>query len=144
MSASFVYRHRVRYHEIDLQGHAYNARYLEYVDVAFTEFVRELGWDYEDGVALGFDPALVRAEIDFRRGARFDEVLEIAVRPLRMGETSLVLGFDVGIAGGERVADVVVIYANYDAAARRKREIPAPVRARLQPFLVVAEEEPGR
>lgn len=133
----FVHRQRVRYHEIDAQSHAYASRYLEFVDAALIEFVRHLGWDYEEAVELGFDPAVVRAEIDFRRGARFDEVIEIAVRPLRLGRTSCDFGFEIDGPGGARVADVVLVYANFDVETRATREIPAIVRSRLEPLLPV-------
>lgn len=127
----FVYRHRVRYDEIDAQHHVYFSRYLEFVDAALIEFVRALGWDYEEAVELGFDPVVVRAEVDFHRGARFDELIEIEVRPRRLGESSMEFEFPIEGADGESLADLVLIYVNFDVSTRRKRPIPEVVRARL-------------
>ncbi|HSC71381.1 MAG TPA: acyl-CoA thioesterase, partial [Candidatus Methylomirabilis sp.] len=39
----FSFPIRVRYSEIDVQGIVYNSRYLEYVDVALTEYFRAMG-----------------------------------------------------------------------------------------------------
>ena len=66
----FAWRKRVRYAEIDAQAVVYNSRYLEYFDLALTEYWREAGlYDHYrgdlttllEGVA-GEDPAR-RAQI---------------------------------------------------------------------------------
>lgn len=128
----FRYRHRVRYHEVDAQRHVYNARYLEYVDVAFTEFVREVGWDYADAVDRGFDPVLARAEIDFLAGARFDEVIEIVVLPQRVGNSSFEVRFEIRADPARSVAVVFARYVNFDTGSRASAPIPEAVRGRLE------------
>lgn len=134
--APFVHRHRVRYHEMDGHRHVYNARYLEYVDVAMLEFLRELGWSFDESLAIGFDPLLARAEIDFRRAAVFDEDLEVAVEPTRLGRSSVDISFAIRTSAGEAVADVFVVYVNVDAAGC-STAIPPPVRR--QPGKLTAE-----
>jgi hypothetical protein len=42
-AAIFRHRLRVRYGEIDSQAVLFNARYLDYVDIAITEYFRGLG-----------------------------------------------------------------------------------------------------
>lgn len=69
-----VYRHRVRYHEADAQGFLFNSRYLELADVALTEFFRALGWPYQKLVAAGVDPSVVKATIEYKTPARFEDV----------------------------------------------------------------------
>jgi acyl-CoA thioester hydrolase len=130
--APFVHRHRVRYHEMDPHEHVYSARYLEYVDVAMLEFLLELGWGFEEALKLGFDPLLARAEIDFRRPAVYDEELEIVVAPKRLGTCSFDLGYAIRTAAREPIADVLVVYVNFDAAASHSRPIPEIVRAELE------------
>jgi acyl-CoA thioester hydrolase len=127
-----IYRHRVRYHEVDAQQHVYNARYLEYIDVAFTEFVREVGWDYADAVERGFDPVLARAEVDFLAGARFDEILEIVVTPERLGSSSLEVRFEIQVEAGRPVAAVFARYVNFDTGSRSSAPIPQAIREQLQ------------
>lgn len=126
----FVHAHRVRYHETDAQRHVFNARYLEYVDVAMTEFCRALGWDYPDLVAGGCDPSVVHVEMDFHRSASFDEVIEIGVAVENVGTSSFTLAFDVR-SDAEPVASVTVVYVNYDRDARSSRPLPDDVRERL-------------
>jgi acyl-CoA thioester hydrolase len=129
--APFVHRMRVRYHETDPQQHVYNARYLEYIDVAMVEFVRSLGWDYSEGLGLGFDPVLVHVEMDFIAPASLDEILAVEVAPTEIGKTSFRLGFEISRAGGGRVLNAEIVYVNFDAVARAKRPIPANIRERL-------------
>lgn len=135
---AFVHRHRVRYHELDPHNHVYNARYLEFVDVAMIEFVRELGWSVEEALAIGFDPLLAHAEIDFRSPARVDAELEVVLSVRRLGSASLDVDYLVRDAGGEAVAEVAIAYVNVDPRTGRSAPIPAAVRERLEPRLVPA------
>jgi acyl-CoA thioester hydrolase len=130
--AGFEYRHRVRYHETDAQHHVYNSRYLEYVDIAMTEFFRALGWDYPDLVAGGCDPALVRVELEFDAPARFDEEIDIGVRPARVGTSSFTLAFEISRAtDGASVARANIVYVNLDTDTGRSRALPDDVRAQM-------------
>jgi acyl-CoA thioester hydrolase len=131
-ATGFVHRHRVRYHETDAQQHVFNSRYLEFVDVAMTEFFRWLGWPYPELNAAGCDPSLVHVEIDFHRAATFDTELEIAVRATAIGNSSFTLTFALAERGGERVATAVVVYVNYDVATRRSRPLPGSIRDALR------------
>jgi acyl-CoA thioester hydrolase len=127
---TFVHEMRVRYHETDPQRHVYNARYLEYLDVAMTEYFRELGWPFEQLVELGFDPVVGKVEIEFHRPAGFDEVLAIEVRPTRLGNSSLDLAFAIR-TGLDAVATATISYVNFDPDTRASRPIPDLVREKL-------------
>lgn len=127
---AFAHELRVRYHETDPQRHVYNARYLEYLDVAMTEYFRDLGWGFGELFELGFDPVVGKVEIEFHRPAGFDELLRIEVAPARLGTSSLDLAFAV-TAGGDSVATATISYVNYDPEARASRPIPDVVREKL-------------
>ncbi len=62
--AVFEHPLRVRYMEVDAQGHVFNAWYLTYFDEAVTSFLRNRGLLYEDLLSAGFDTQLVRSEVD--------------------------------------------------------------------------------
>ncbi len=71
---------RVRYAETDAQGIAFNANYLTWCDVAVTDYFRFCGIPYGEFVrTTGFDFHAVRAEIEFKQPARFDEEIELSV-----------------------------------------------------------------
>ena len=51
----FAWKKRVRYAEIDAQAVVYNSRYLEYFDLALTEYWREAGLYDHTTVAGGLE-----------------------------------------------------------------------------------------
>lgn len=102
---TFRYRLRVRYGECDAQKIVYNARYGEYVDLAATEFLRAVWGDAMFGG--GYDYRVVKQVIEWKSPARWDDVVELAVTPARLGTTSFVLAMDVRVLGAERPAVVV-------------------------------------
>jgi acyl-CoA thioester hydrolase len=128
----FAHRLRIRYHEVDPQGIVFNSRYLEYLDVAMTEWFRWLGWPYPELVEAGLDPSLVSLKIDWAHPARFDEELLIGVSVDRVGSSSYTLVFEVCRASdGEQLAHASVVYVNFDAATQRASPVPEQIRQRL-------------
>ncbi|MGN6721906.1 MAG: acyl-CoA thioesterase [Marmoricola sp.] len=126
-----TYRHHVRYHETDSQGYLFNARYLEVVDVAMTEYLRSLGYSYEAFVAEGADPSVVRAELDFKRPARFDDLLDVTVHCVDVGRSSFRLRTTIA-REGEELAVATLVYVNVDVDAETSRALPEPVAAALR------------
>jgi acyl-CoA thioester hydrolase len=124
----FQYLLRVRYSECDAQKVAFNARYGDYIDLAVTEFLRALGY----GTALvdgGLDYQLVKQTIEWRGPARFDQVLAVAVHPVRVGTTSFALGSEFRVLGESRVfAQAETVYVLVDAASLEKRAVPDDLR----------------
>ena len=77
MARNFQHCLRVRYGECDPQGIVFNANYLLYVDVAFTELWREAVGPWQQMTESGFDAVVAESRLRFRAPARFDD--EIAV-----------------------------------------------------------------
>lgn len=139
---------RVRYSEIDNQGIVYNSRYLEYVDVALAEYFRALGLPYSEMVELhGFDPSLVKATLEFKRGARFDELLRIYARIGAIGRTSFQMEFQiVRETTEELVTRVQIIYVNFDKQSQSSRPVPESIRRQIQQFertLLLEDQSPN-
>ena len=71
MPASIVHELRVRYGECDPQGIVFNANYLLYFDVAFTELWREAVGSWQEMVERdGVDAVVREAKLRFRSPAR--------------------------------------------------------------------------
>jgi len=132
-TGELVHRHRVRYHETDAQHIAFNARYLEYIDVAMAEYFRRRGWDYRALIAAGCDPSLVRVELEFKRAAVFDDELDVFIRTEAVGRSSFTLSYDIRrTVDGAEIAAAEVVYVNVDVETKRSRPLPKDVRAKLQ------------
>ena len=111
MSDDFTYLLRVRYSECDAQLVVFNARYVDYVDIALTEFQRHLWGSYQDLMASGLDTQLVNLNIDWMAPARFDDVLRISMKVTRVGNTSFVVRAEFhNHDNGEHLAGVDVTY----------------------------------
>ncbi len=123
----FAYRFRVRWAETDAQGVVFNARYLDYADIGITEYWRAVGIRGEDGAGVS-DFHVARAEVDFRRPIKSDEMLEIWARTERFGTTSMVIllelhGADTG--RDDLRAAIREVYVHVDLASHKPEPIPA-------------------
>lgn len=97
---SFLLRVRVYYEDTDALGLVYHATYLRFMERARTEWLRSLGFeqhDARDRDNLGF---IVRSlSLDYVRGARLDDLLEVSVAIAQRGGASLNLEQEVRRAG---------------------------------------------
>ncbi|MFB5650399.1 acyl-CoA thioesterase [Leptospira wolffii] len=80
-SLDFYHTLRVRYSEVDAQAVVFNAHYLTYFDTALNEYMRFLGFKYQERLAeTGLDFVVTRSLIEYKSPARFDEELNIYVK----------------------------------------------------------------
>jgi acyl-CoA thioester hydrolase len=130
----FVHRLRVRWAEVDKQDIVFNGHYLTYFDVAITEYWREVGLAYPAIVERwGTDLFVVRAGIEYRAPARYDDVLDIGVRTERIGNSSL--QFRIALfRGDEHLITGELTYVNTDPSTRKSVPVPAELRAMLERF----------
>jgi len=147
MGAPFVHELRVRYGECDPQGIVFNANYLSYFDVAFTELWREAVGPWQDMPQRGIDAVVAHAELDFKAPARFDDVLAMSARVLRLGETSVTTGIDA-MRGGELLVAMQLrhVCVTAPAAGQAIRSVPWPqdIRDGLSAYLAAEDVAPSR
>jgi acyl-CoA thioester hydrolase len=142
VTALFEHVFRVRYHETDPQRRAFNSRYLEYTDVALTEWVRSLGWDYVEFVTAGCDPAVVVANIEFLQPANFDEEIAIGVEVAAVKQSSFVLRFRLRrLRGHDVIATAELVYVNLDSEGGRARPIPERIAKRMMAYQTAGDSE---
>jgi acyl-CoA thioester hydrolase len=79
---------RVRTYECDSYGHVNNAIYLNYLEYARYEVLRDIGFNYEKAVEAGYGIYIARVEIDYKKPALMDELLTIKTRPIKKGAVS--------------------------------------------------------
>ena len=125
-----MHRLRVRFGECDPQGVVFNANYLLYFDVAFTELWRDRVGGYTEMIDGGVDVMLVQSNIGFRRPARADEEVDVRLQVAKLGTTSMALGGRIE-RDGELLVEADLHYVFVDAASLGKTEIPPQIRAAL-------------
>lgn len=125
-------KHRVRYHETDMQGIMFNSRYLEIIDVAMTEFVRSYGFDPYAMSALSFDPVLAHVDLTFVAPAKLDDLIDVSIACTRIGNASFDFAYrltkdDESIEAVE-IARATITYVNIDVRTHASMPIPEQVR----------------
>jgi acyl-CoA thioester hydrolase len=131
--AEFVHELRVRYGECDPQGIVFNANYLLYFDVAFTELWREALGPWQEMIERGVDAVVAEANAQFRAPARYDDVLQLRARVTRLGNTSLTTEIDVVRDGGVLV-EGRLRHVFVDGETWEKTRMPAWIAEGLRRF----------
>jgi acyl-CoA thioester hydrolase len=90
---------RVRYAETDRMGLLHHANYLVYFEQARTELLRSLGWSYRDLEDQGYLLVLTRADVRYRRPARYDDLLTVRTTLVRATLVKLVHRYEVSRDG---------------------------------------------
>jgi acyl-CoA thioester hydrolase len=133
MSQPFAHKLRVRYGECDPQGIVFNANYLLYFDVAFTELWRAALGPWQEMVDRGIDAVVADARISFRAPARFDDELELRARPTRIGTTSITTQIDV-VREQELLVTGALRHVCVATDTWAKTALPQWIREGLEPF----------
>ena len=129
MNYPVTYTRKVRFSDIDCQGHVFNANYNVYFDDAITDYLEALGFPQEELEARGNDMVLARAECDFRSPGLLGETLEVRVGVEKVGNTSVVFGLRILEANGKRlVAEGREIYVILDGSSKKPAAVPEYLR----------------
>ena len=128
------YRLRVRYSEVDPQGVVFNARYLDYADIAVTEYWRAAKAAGHWGEAI-LECHVAKAEVNFRKPILADEQIDVMARTSRFGTTSMTTLVEIHGAGSEDLrASIELVAVHVDLADHRPRALPDSVRTALGAF----------
>jgi len=90
--SNFTWQIRVYYEDTDSGGVVYYANYLKFLERARTEWLRQLGFAQS---TLREDEQKIfvvrQVTIQYHKPAVFDDLLEITVKPAKIGKASLML-----------------------------------------------------
>ncbi len=82
---------RVYYEDTDAAGVVYHSNYLNYMERARTEYIRERGCSVSDMATDGSVFPVVHMEIEFKAPARHDELLSVRTLPIKVAGSSFTL-----------------------------------------------------
>ena len=122
---------RVYYEDTDFSGAVYHASYLRFMERGRSNYLRLLGADqralFEEVAkeAPGFAFVVRSMQLDFRKPARMDDLLEIVTTPSEVKGASVVLYQRVN-RGEEPLVEATVQVAFVSGG--RARPIPKPLR----------------
>jgi acyl-CoA thioester hydrolase len=98
-------RRRIEFSDTDAGGIAHFARFFVFMEIAEHELLRLLGtdpgaWHHPDGRVIGWPR--VASSCEFLSPVRFGDEIEIHLRMVRVGRTSLTFGFALSLAADGR------------------------------------------
>jgi acyl-CoA thioester hydrolase len=126
------HRHRVPFYETDAMGLVHHANYVRFLELARIRWMDEHHRPYREYVAEGLHFATTRVEVDYRRGLRFDDEVEIAVWLAWARGASLRMEYALSRIDGtdaQLVARAATEHAMVDTSGRVRRIPEAQRRA---------------
>jgi acyl-CoA thioester hydrolase len=127
-----AYRHRirVRYGEVDRMGVVHHSIHPLYFEEARTALMRSLGVPYSELERRGWMLPLTEFAVSFRRGARYDDEVDVLCWMESVGRVRLRLGYRmVGVPDGELLAEGHTEHASVGTDFRPRRLPEDVVRA---------------
>ena len=125
----FVHRLEVRFRDCDPMGHANNAVYLTYLEQTRFAHWRSL-WGFGTPQLPEGLPGVILAhvECDYKRPARYGDVLEIRLGVADIGRSSFRYDYEIVDERGETVMTARTVQVMYDYAAGKPVPIPDAIR----------------
>jgi YbgC/YbaW family acyl-CoA thioester hydrolase len=124
----------VRWAEIDAQKIVFNGHYLMYFDTAVAGYWRALALPYAQTMArLEGDLFVRKATLDYLGSARYDDVLDVAMRCARIGGSSML--FSGAVFRADRLlVSCELVYVFADPHTQTSKPVPAELRAVVEGF----------
>lgn len=135
MNKPFFWPVRVYYEDTDAGGVVYYANYLKFLERARTEWLRALGFE-QDALReeLGLLFVVAGVDIRYRRPARFNEQLYVAVGVEELGRSRVVFAQRVtrDAPDGELLVEATVRVACVQTGDFRPCPMPRPLADRIR------------
>ena len=111
---------RVRFAETDAMGVLHHAAYVPYLEEARVEHLRSRGRPYQEIRAEGFDLAVLELVVQYRRAARFDDLVLVHTRVSSFRGASVQIDYLLTI-DAEVCALAATVHGVVDADGRATR-----------------------
>ena len=123
-------RVRVRSYELDSFGHVNNAVYLNYLEEARSEFLKQVVLSFDDLARLGVHLVIIEAHIKYLTPAYYGDEIEIVGQFTHVKGASLTITYALTeMRSGRRVATAETRGAFVDPQTGRPVRTPQPFRS---------------
>jgi len=127
--ADFYLRKKIYYHDTDAGGVVYYANYLKHLEEGRSEYCLNRGIDLTEYAKKGVIFPVVRLEIDYKRPARYGDIIHIHTKTASMGNTSIEFHHVIK-ARGTLLIKAMIVWACVNKDMRPQR-IPPEVKEKL-------------
>lgn len=130
-SATFALPVRAYYQDTDAGGVVYHATYLDFLERARYEWLRELGFDVHVLIRTYKAIFMIRAlSIEYFKPALLDDLLQVTVQPEELGRSRITLSQRV-LRDGIILAQATVHAVCVGADTLKPMSVPLPLRQKL-------------
>jgi 4-hydroxybenzoyl-CoA thioesterase/acyl-CoA thioester hydrolase len=130
MSNVFAIPVRVYIEDTDAGGIVYYVNYLKFMERSRTEFLRQYGYDKPAILADGTLLVVHKAEVNYRRSARLDDLLSVTTEIEAIARTNVLFKQNV-YRGNELLCEGLMRIACVDPHSSRPCAMPAAMREQL-------------
>lgn len=121
----FLWPVRVYYEDTDAGGVVFYANYLKFMERARTEYLRQFGFEQDSLIEQhGVMFAVHRAEIDYLRPAKFNELLQVSAVIAAQKKVSLVFEQQVRRENGEVCSQAKIKIVCVNSQTFKPQSIP--------------------
>jgi len=136
---TFCHTFRVRFSEVDMHGHVFNAVYYTYFDTAISEYCRFLGLDEMikiDNARSVFH--VIKTAASYHYPIYFDDLIDIYVKISKIGVTSLTFSLEIYRPMEARLLTCgEVVWVNTDGRTRTKM----PISQQIKDIIIASHTE---
>ena len=133
--AAFSLPVRVYYQDTDAGGVVYHSNYLNFMERARYEWLREMGFDIHSLVQVNKAIFMIRSlSIEYFKPALLDDLLQVSVQVKAVGRSRLTLCQDV-LRGQTLLAGATVNAVCVGVDTLKPVSVPAPLRYKLGKLL---------
>ena len=135
---------RVRWMECDAQGIVFFGAYLNYFEVAQSEYFRNLGFSIYRIAENGFfDTAAVKLTVEYKAPARVDNLLDVCMKVSRIGNASMNFDLEIYLSGTDQLLTTMeTVHVGYDAGLGQSKPVPDEIRQMIDHFESTGEALP--
>ncbi|MDO3379797.1 acyl-CoA thioesterase [Geoalkalibacter halelectricus] len=114
---------RVRYAETDAQGIVHHSRYLVWFEEGRSDFLRQNGVRYTDFEKSGYFVVVVRAELDYKAPAFYEDEITVETTLVRQRGKVLEFSYQAFNDGGVLLATARTVHVVVD---RNRKPVTLP------------------
>lgn len=131
MEPAFSYPVRVYYQDTDTGGVVYHATYLDFMERARYEWLRELGFEVDAMIRSHQMIFLVRSlNIEYFKPALLDDLLQITVQASEIGRSRITLQQQV-FRGGSLLVNATIHVVCVGTETLKPISVPLPLRQKI-------------
>jgi len=131
--SEFIWPVRVYYEDTDAGGVVYHSNYLNFMERARTEWLRDLGFDQDRLMADGVVFVVGKVSITYIRPLRFNDELEVTVKVIKQGRATLIFQQEIYKKSEPEtlLSTAEIKVASVDTTRFRPTAIPAALKAEI-------------